>query len=74
MVFRGYEVTWKYAKLLLQYGRDLPSNLSNKQFKVFTDFDVQPVLSKENMTLDYFENKRLYFIRWQDGVIKGIQY
>ncbi|HEY6064437.1 MAG TPA: amino acid ABC transporter substrate-binding protein, partial [Chitinophagaceae bacterium] len=57
MVFRGYEVTWKYARLLLQYGKDIASNLANKQIKVFTDFDIQPVLTKQNMTLDYFENK-----------------
>ncbi len=72
MVFRGYEVTWKYSKLLLQYGHDLASNLANKQAKVFTDLDIQPVLSKQNMTLDYFENKKLYFLKWQDGVLKGI--
>jgi hypothetical protein len=72
MVFRGYEVTWKFGKLLLQYGKDLASNLGNKQNKVFTDFDIQPVLNKQNMTLDYFENKRLYFLKWQDGIIKNV--
>lgn len=72
MVFRGYEVTWKYAKLLLQYGVDLASNLPNKQNKVFTDFDIQPVLNRQNMTLDYFENKKLYFLKWQDGIIKAV--
>lgn len=72
MVFRGYEVTWKYARLLLQYGKDIASNLGNKQIKVFTDFDIQPVLSKQNLTLDYFENKKLYFLKWQDGIIKGV--
>lgn len=72
MVFRGYEVTWKYARLLLQYGKDLASNLSNKSHKVFTDFDIQPVLSKENMSLEYFENRKLYFLKWYDGVIKSI--
>lgn len=74
MVFRGYEVTMKYARLLLQYGTDLGSNLVNKQYKVFTDFDIQPVFNKENMTLDYFENKRLYFLKWQDGYIKNVNY
>ena len=72
MVFRGYEVTWKYARLLMQYGKDIASNLTNKQIKVFTDFDIQPVLNKQNMTLDYFENKKLYFLKWQDGIIKGV--
>jgi len=72
MVFRGYEVTWKFGKLLLQYGKDLSSNLGNKQNKVFTDFDIQPVLNKKDMSLEYFENKKLYFLKWQDGVIKMV--
>ena len=72
MVFRGYEVMWKYAKLLTEYKTDLSSNLNNKSNKVFTDFDIQPVLNKQTMTMEYFENKKLYFIKWQDGVIKGV--
>jgi hypothetical protein len=72
MVFRGYEVTWKFAKLLLQYGKDLSSNLGNKQIKVFTDFDIQPVINKQNRSLDYFENKKLYFLKWQDGIIRSV--
>lgn len=74
MVFRGYEVTWKYAKLLMQFGSDLSSNIGNKQYRVFTDFDVQPVLNRENRSLDYFENKKLYFLKWQDGVLKGVNF
>ena len=72
MVFRGYEVTWKFARLLLKYGKDLSSNLGSKQDKVFTDFDIQPMLNKKTMVLDYFENKKLYFVKWQDGIIKGV--
>lgn len=72
MVFRGYEITWKYARLLMQYGKDLASNLSNKQNKVFTDLDIEPVISKQSMTLDYFENKKLYFVKSQDGVLKAV--
>ena len=72
MVFRGYEVMWKYSKLLSQYKTDLSSNLNNKSNKVFTDFDIQPVLNKQTMTMEYFENKKLYFLKWQDGVIRGV--
>jgi hypothetical protein len=72
MVFRGYEVTYKYGRLLNQYEKDLPSNLTNKNYNVFTDFDIQPVLSGADMTLDYFENKKLYFLKWQNGVIKSV--
>lgn len=72
MVFRGYEVTFRFARMLLQYGNDIASNLANKYLKIFTDFDIQPVLNNQNMTLDYFENKKLYFLKWQDGVLKGV--
>ncbi len=69
MVFRGYEVTWKFAKLLMAHANDLGSNLSSKQNNVFTEYDIQPVLNKKTMELDYFENKKLYFLRWKDGLI-----
>lgn len=72
MVFRGYEVMWKYSKLLNEFKNDLSSNITNKTNKVFTDFDVQPVLNKQSMAMEYFENKKLYFIKWQDGVIKAV--
>jgi hypothetical protein len=70
MVFRGYEVTWKYAKLLMQYGKDISSNLANKQHHVFTEYDIQPVINRNTTTLEYFENKKLYFMKWVDGLIK----
>jgi len=72
MVFRGYEVTWKYARLLMQFRNDFSSNITSKLHKVFTDYDIQPVLNKQTMTLDYFENKKLYFLKWQDGVLKAV--
>lgn len=72
MVFRGYEVTWKYARLLMQFRSDFTSNITSKLHKVFTDYDIQPVLNKQTMTLDYFENKKLYFLKWQDGVLKAV--
>jgi len=72
MVMRGYEATWRFSKLLLQYGKDIASNLSRKEFNVFRELDIQPVISKETTTLDYFENKKLFFVKWQDGIIKGV--
>lgn len=70
MVFRGYEATWKFAKLLLQYGKDISSNLTSKQYQVFTAYDIQPVINRSTTSLDYFENKKLYFLKWQDGLVK----
>ena len=73
MVYRGYETMYRFGKLLLQYGPTLNSGISDKKISVFTDFDIQPVYTnRQNMTLDYFENKKLYFIRKLNGVIAGI--
>jgi ABC-type branched-subunit amino acid transport system substrate-binding protein len=72
MVMRGYEATWRFSKLLLQYGKDIASNLGRKEFNVFRELDIQPVINKQTTTLDYFENKKLFFVKWQDGIIKGV--
>lgn len=73
MVFRGYETTWRFAKLLNAYKKELPANISRKEFNVFRDFDIQPIFSnRQNMTLDYFENKKLFFIKKLDGIIKSV--
>ncbi|MBI3139562.1 MAG: amino acid ABC transporter substrate-binding protein [Sphingobacteriales bacterium] len=72
MVMRGYETVWRFVKLLLLYKNDLASNLTRKEFNLFRDIDIQPVLNKQTMTLDYFENKKLYFLKWQDGLIKSV--
>lgn len=72
MVMRGYEVMWKFGKLLLKYNSDFSSSITHKEFNVFREFDIQPVFDRQNMTLDYFENRKLYFLKWQDGVLKGV--
>jgi hypothetical protein len=71
MVMRGYEATWRFSKLLLEYGSEFPSNINHKAFNVFRELDIQPVVNKQTTTLDYYENKRLFFVKWQDGIIKG---
>jgi hypothetical protein len=73
MVFRGYETTWRFAKLLLQYGKNLSGSVGEKKYKVFNDFDIEPVfLNKQTMTLNYFENKKLYFIKKIDGNVTAV--
>jgi hypothetical protein len=72
MVMRGFEATWRFCNLLNRYGKDIASNLSRKEFNLFRELDIQPVINKQTNTLDYFENKKLFFVKWQDGIIKGI--
>ena len=73
MYYRGYETMLRFGLLLLDTKKDMASNLSRKGNYIFTQFDIQPVFLKgQNQTLDYFENKKLYFVRVSNGV-KSIQ-
>ena len=73
MVYRGYETMYRFGKLLLQYGSNLNSSIGEKKYSIFSEFDIQPVFtSKQNPTLDYFENKKLYFVRKINGVFAGV--
>jgi hypothetical protein len=73
MVFRGYETVYRFGKLLQLYGANLNGTIGEKKYKVFNDFDIQPVfLNKQNMTLDYFENRKLYFIKKVNGNIVAV--
>ncbi|WP_315817480.1 hypothetical protein [Paraflavitalea speifideaquila] len=57
MVYRGYESLYHFGHLLSWHGKNIGSGLGDKKFKLFTEFDIQPVIDKQTMTLDYFENK-----------------
>jgi hypothetical protein len=73
LVFRGYETMYTFTKLLSQYGSNLSSNFNKKKYKTFNDFDIEPViLNKQTAITDYFENKKLYFIKKTDGNITAV--
>jgi hypothetical protein len=73
MVFRGYESLYHWGHLVCLHGRDLGGNIGVKEFKVFNDFNIEPVfLNRQTMTLDYFENKKLYFVHMTDGNVTAV--
>jgi hypothetical protein len=68
IVFKGFEATWLFTKLLVTYPNDLMSHINEKDFKVFSEYNFRPVfLKKENKAPDYFENKHVYFVRIMNG-------
>ena len=72
MFFRGYETVYHFAHLLHLNGKNIGSSLSDKRFKIFSDFDVQPYVNPKTNTLDYFENKKIYFIKKVNGAEVGV--
>jgi hypothetical protein len=73
MVYRGYESVYRFCHLLLQHPAGLSGSIGEKRFKVFDDFEILPVfLNRQTMTLDYLENKKLYFIKMMDGTVVSV--
>lgn len=73
MAYKGFESLYRFGNLLIKHGADLIEHLSDKDYKLFNEFDFQPVKSfKEKFVPDYLENKKLYFIRKVDTQIKSV--
>ncbi len=72
MSLKGFETMYHFARLLIKYQQETINHLSDKEFKVFHDFDIQ--LVKRNVAssgADYRENKKLLLIRKVNGKIKS---
>lgn len=72
MVFRGYETVYHFSRLLLQHRMDFHSAIAVKKFRIFTDFDIQPVTDSLSLSVNYFENKKIFFVKKVDGIVKGV--
>ena len=80
MVYRGYETILHFGQLLVARKGRLDGSIGERKFKVFNDFDIQPVFTnKENdvttsqaLTLQYLENKKLYFIKKVNGNVVAV--
>ena len=68
LVFKGYETAFAFINLLINHPVDYMSHIEDIRNKVFTDFTIKPVfLNASSVHPDYFENKKLYFIKLLNG-------
>lgn len=74
MVFKGFEVMYRFTKLLIEHKENFIKHLTDKNTRLFNDFDIQPVkpYSTNPDAVDYLENKKLYYIRKMDGQIRSV--
>lgn len=71
MVLRGYEAMWRFSKLLLQYPMDMFPYIGSNEYNPFRQTDIKPVRPADQSTvISYYENKKLYYLKWQEGVLK----
>ncbi len=73
MVYKGYEVLFHFTKLLIKHRSNLINKLDDRDFTVFNEFKPEPIkLYKTSIKPDFLENRKLYFIRKQQGNVKVI--
>jgi hypothetical protein len=77
MVYRGYETTLHFGQLLEEHKGQLDGSVGERKFRVFNDFDIQPVFSQstqpgQSPTLRYLENKKLYFLKKVNGNVVAV--
>lgn len=73
MVFKGFEALYHFGKLLIKHQDNIVNQLSDNSFKLFNEFDFVPIKNKGETIPAYLENKKIYFVKKTDGVIKLIQ-
>ena len=70
MAYKGFESVYLFTKLLAKNPSDFMAHISDKDQKVFCDYNFKPVKLNEKATVpDYFENKHLYLIKILNGSI-----
>lgn len=73
MVFKGFESMYHFSRLMLQYRANFINNVSDSGYKVANTFQFEPVrLTNTSFVPDYLENKKLYFVKVQGGVVKSV--
>jgi hypothetical protein len=73
MVFKGFEITYRFIKTMYQHPNDFMAHINDPGYRVFADFDFDAVVPADGtIQIDYWENKKIYFVKKTDGLIKGV--
>lgn len=70
LVYRAFGLTYRFGQLLNQYGKNINQNLTNRNYPMFYDYNIQPVY--QNGNIGYYENKKLYFLRYLNGSLQQV--
>lgn len=73
MVFKGFESLYHFSKLMLYNKSNFLNSISDSSYKVANDYSFDAVrLTSTSFVPDYLENKKLYFIKMQEGAVKSV--
>lgn len=71
-VYRGFESVYYYSKLLQADSGSVNELQVAQPQSPIGQYMIVPVTNKKTGQIDYYENKKLYFIRKQDGIVKAV--
>jgi ABC-type branched-subunit amino acid transport system substrate-binding protein len=70
IAYKGFEITYAFVHLLYKHDSLLTSNLTDKSFKLLSEYDFRPIRwTQGSPEPDYYENKRVYVLRRLNGAI-----
>jgi hypothetical protein len=73
-LYKSYTYTMRYGRLAAKYSQNIAGHLNELDRFENNKIDFQPFFnSKERVTLNYFENRKLYFIKKESGDIMAIE-
>lgn len=67
IVYKGFESLYYFAHLLRKYGVPFNDNINDMSASFITPYTIVPV--RENGKLRFFENKFLYLVHYDNGVM-----
>ena len=70
LVYRAFSLIYRFGNLLNLYGKNINQNLGAQGYKMFYDYNIQPVY--QNGNLNYYENKKLYFLKYLNGTLQQV--
>ena len=68
IAYRGYDASINFINLLLKHRGNFINQLNDHYFQQLIDYNIQPVKSTQSIKPDYFENKRVYIIKKNNGI------
>ena len=69
-VYKGFELTYYFASLFSKHGQIRTDDPTDQLFKSLNDYQFKPTRASgsNEKTVDYFENKKLYFLKRINGI------
>ena len=68
IAYKGYDLGINFIQLLRKYQFNFINQLNDISFQNFINYNIQPVKLSGKTQPDYFENKRIYLIKKNNGL------